>query len=543
MILIIDNYDSFTYNLYQAVGELYPDIKIFRNDKITVSEAADMNPAAVIISPGPKSPKDAGVSMDIIRYFNGKVPILGVCLGHQSIVQAFGGKIIKAHRLVHGKAENIKINTKYPIFKNLPDKIKAAKYHSLIADESSFPDCLEIIGKDEFGQIMAVKHKQYETYGLQFHPESILTDTGKNIIRNFISIVDSSVCSPSEDISMKPKTELKPFIAKVVDGENLSENDASASMDIIMNGSATDAQISSFLTALRIKGETIEEVTGFAKSMRSKAIKVYGCSDALDIVGTGGDLAQSFNISTTSAFVVSAAGVRVAKHGNRSVSSRSGAADVLEALGAKISSSPETAKAVIDKTGISFLFAQNYHSSMRYVGTARRETSIRTVFNILGPLCNPANTDYIVLGVYDKSLLEPIANVLKNIGLKRAMVIFGNDRLDEVSVSEKTSVCELSGGNIRNYEISPEDFGMKMYDKSEIVGGSAEDNAEITLGILSGTIKGAKRDIVVLNSACGLYTTGRVSSIEEGVRLAQDTIDSGKALEKLNEYIKVSNGV
>ena len=532
MILMIDNYDSFTYNLYQAVGELYPDVKIFRNDKITVEEAAAMNPKAVIISPGPKYPEDAGVSMDMIKYFSGKVPVLGVCLGHQSIAQAFGGKIVKARQLMHGKSSNIKINTKYPVFMNLPDEIKAARYHSLIVDENSLPDCLEIIGRDECGQIMALKHKQHETYGLQFHPESILTDIGKNIIRNFISIADSTVCSPSENLSVKPKVELKPFIDKVVDGENLSENEASEAMNTIMSGNATDAQIASFLTALRIKGETIEEITGFAKSMRSKALKVYGCSDAIDIVGTGGDLAQSFNISTTSAFVISAAGVKVAKHGNRSVSSKSGAADVLEALGVKITTAPDTAKAIIDEIGMSFLFAQNYHSSMRYVGPARRETGIRTVFNILGPLCNPANTNYIVLGVYDKSLLEPIANVLKNIGLEKAMVVFGNDKLDEVSVSDKTSVCELSDGTIKSYDISPEDFGMPVYDKSEIVGGTAEDNAKITLGILDGTIKGAKRDIVVLNSACGLYTAGKVSSIAEGVKLAEEIIDGGCPFQK-----------
>lgn len=544
MILIIDNYDSFTYNLYQIIGELYSNVQVYRNDEISIQEIERLMPKAIVISPGPGYPKDAGISVNVVKKFSGKIPILGVCLGHQSIVEAFGGSIVKAVELMHGKASDISIDTKSKIFRNFPDKIKAARYHSLIADGSCIPDCLKIISRDSSEQVMAVEHVEHLTFGLQFHPESILTNTGSAIISNFLKLVDDISVKPIEmkkNVSDIPKVALKPYIARVVDRIDLTEQESIEAMDCIMNGEATDSQISSFLTALRMKGETIDEITGFAKGMRKKATRVRGCESAVDIVGTGGDLANSFNISTTASFVVSAAGAVVAKHGNRSVSSKSGAADVLESLGIKITSTPEVAERLINKVGLSFLFAQNYHGSMRFVATARREMGIRSVFNILGPLANPAFTDYIVLGTYDKALLEPMAKVLMNVGIKRAMVVYGNDNLDEVSISATTSVCEVNDGRIEGYVINPEDYGLKLADKEEIVGGTPDENAKITLGILKGEIHGAKRDIVVINSACALYVCGKAGSIKEGVELAQETIDSGKAYAKLNEFIVATN--
>lgn len=542
MILMIDNYDSFTYNLYQYFGEIYSDIEVVRNDCITIEEIEKLSPEAIVISPGPGYPKDAGISVGVIKHFSGKLPILGICLGHQSICEAFGGKIIKADELMHGKSSKISIDNSSPIFKDLPKDIEAARYHSLIAEHSSLPECLEATAFDSAGQIMAVQHREHPTYGLQFHPESVLTADGKIIIRNFLMNV-KGIKLDSEKLPKKemPKTLLKPFIAKVTDGNSLTCHEAMDAMDIIMNGNATDAQIAGFLTALRIKGETVDEITGFAKIMREKANTIEGCRDAVDIVGTGGDLASTFNISTTSSFVIAGCGTKVAKHGNRSVSSKSGAADVLESLGVKISSAPQQAKEMINNIGISFLFAQSYHGSMRYVGPARRDLGIRTVFNILGPLANPANTDYILLGVYDKNLLEPMAGVLMNLGIKRAMLVYGNDRLDEISISDTTSVCEIKDGKTSFYEINPEDYGMKMAEKSEIVGGTATENAKITLGILKGEIQGAKRDIVLLNAGCALYITGKAGSISEGISLAKASIDGGWALAKLKQLIEYSN--
>lgn len=543
MILLIDNYDSFTYNLYQYLGEMYPHIEVVRDDEITLEEIAEKKPQALVFSPGPGYPKDAGITLGAIRRFAGEMPMLGVCLGHQSICEAFGGTVVQATELMHGKSSKIKLDLSCPLFEGLPEIIDGGRYHSLIARESDFPKVLKITARDEKGQIMALAHREYPIYGVQFHPESLLTAAGRRILANFLNTIDG-VRVPLPEAPKAPKQEktaLCKYAAKVVDGGNLSEEEAAAAMDIIMSGDATNAQIASLLTALRMKGETIEEITGFAKGMRAKALHVPGCEHTIDIVGTGGDLANSFNISTTAAFVIAAAGVPVAKHGNRSVSSKSGAADVLEKLGVKIQTTPEQARASVEKLGIAFLFAQTYHGSMRFVGPARKEMGLRTVFNILGPLTNPASAEYIVLGVYEKALVSTISKVLVGLGLKGAMVVYGNDRLDEVSVSDVTSVAELRDGKIREYDISPEDFGLPRGKKEEIVGGSAEENAAITKGVLDGSVQGAKRNIVLLNAACALFTYGKVDSIGEGVKLAAEQIDSGRAMQKLNDFVAFTN--
>ena len=543
MILLIDNYDSFTYNLYQAIGVLYSDIEVVRNDEITIKEIEKLNPQAIIVSPGPCYPKDAGISVEAIRHFSGKVPILGVCLGHQSIGEAFGGKIIPATELMHGKKSTIEIDANSPIFDGLPKNIDVARYHSLIIENESLPNCLEVIAKDSIGQIMAVKHKEHKTYGVQFHPESILTEVGTNIISNFLNNI-VGIKTVQTNIAYIPdseRVELKPYIKKVVEGEKLSDEEAYSAMNIIMSNKATNAQISTFLTALRMRGETIDEITAFAKVMRSKMAIVKHDFPVLDIVGTGGDLSNSFNISTTSSFVIAGVGQQVAKHGNRSVSSKSGAADVLEALGVKIASTPEKAEKCINNVGISFLFAQSYHSAMRFVGPTRGQIGIRTIFNILGPLSNPAKADYMVFGVYDKKLLEPLAHVLKNLGIKGAMLVYGNDCLDEISISDSTSVCEVKNGEIKSYEISPVDFGFKIAEKDAVKGGDAMENAKITLGILNGTITDARRDVVLMNAGCAIYISGKADTIADGIEMARESIDSGKALKKLNELIEFTN--
>ena len=261
----------------------------------------------------------------------------------------------------------------------------------------------------------------------------------------------------------------------------------------------------------------------------------------LEIVGTGGDGSNTFNISTTSSIVISAAGVPVAKHGNRSASSKCGAADVLEELGVNIHISPEQSLSCLKEINLCFLFAQNYHLSMKYVAGVRKELSIRTIFNVLGPLTSPAGASMEVLGVYEKELLEPLADVLKNLGVKSAMVVYGLDGMDEISASDKTAVCELKDGKTHTYELSPEDFGMEIASKEDLVGGDAKENAQITLDILNGE-KGPRRNAVLLNSAAGLYVAGKVDSLEDGVNLAREIIDSGKALEQLEKFIEVTNG-
>jgi anthranilate phosphoribosyltransferase len=312
-------------------------------------------------------------------------------------------------------------------------------------------------------------------------------------------------------------------------------------MDEIMSGEATPVQMSSYLTALTMKGETIDEITASAAGMRAHGTKLQHDMDVLEIVGTGGDGSNSFNISTTSSMVIASAGVPVAKHGNRAASSKSGAADVLEALGVKITVSPEKSTELLEKLNICFLFAQTYHSAMKYVGPIRKELGIRTVFNILGPLSNPASANMELMGVFDESLVEPLARVMKNLGVNRGMVVYGQDKLDEISMSAPTSVCEIKDDTFTSYTITPEQFGYERCGKDALKGGTPQENAEITKAILSGADRGPKRQAVCLNAGAALYIAGKAESIEAGVRMAEKQIDSGAAQKVLEAFVKESN--
>lgn len=334
---------------------------------------------------------------------------------------------------------------------------------------------------------------------------------------------------------------IKEAILKLAKKEELTYETAEAVMNEIMSGEATPVQMSAYLTALSIKGETIDEITASAAGMRAHCIKLLHNMDVLEIVGTGGDGSNSFNISTTSSLVIAAAGVLVAKHGNRAASSKSGAADVLEALGVNISIPPEKSAQLLKDISICFLFAQNYHVAMKYVAPIRKELGIRTVFNILGPLSNPAGANMELMGVYDESLVEPLAQVMAKLGVSRGMVVYGKDSLDEISMCAPTAVCEIKDGWFQSYELTPEQFGYERCDKSQLTGGSPQENAEITKAILEGREKGAKRQAVCLNAGAALYITGKAETIEQGVRMAESLIDDGTALRKLEEFITESN--
>lgn len=334
---------------------------------------------------------------------------------------------------------------------------------------------------------------------------------------------------------------IKEAIIKLSKKQDLAYAEAEAVMDEIMSGQATPVQMSSYLTALSLKGETIDEITASAAGMRAHCIKLLHNLDVLEIVGTGGDGSNSFNISTTSSLVIAADGVPVAKHGNRAASSKSGAADVLEALGAKITLTPERSAEILKKINICFLFAQNYHIAMKYVAPIRKELGIRTVFNILGPLSNPAGANMELMGVYDQSLVEPLAQVMANLGVDRGMVVYGQDSLDEISMCAPTSVCEIRDGKFTSYEITPEQFGYERCEKGALTGGTPAENAEITKAILKGEEKGSKRQAVCLNAGAALYIAGKAASIEEGVKLAESLIDSGAALKKLEEFVEETN--
>lgn len=335
---------------------------------------------------------------------------------------------------------------------------------------------------------------------------------------------------------------IKEAILKLSKKENLNYEEAEAVMNEIMSGKATSVQMSSYLTALSMKGETIDEITGSAAGMRANCIKLLHNMEVLEIVGTGGDNSNSFNISTASAIVIASGGVAVAKHGNRAASSKCGAADVLEELGININISPEKSCELLSKINICFLFAQNYHIAMKYVAPVRKELGIRTVFNILGPLSNPAGANIELMGVYDESLVEPLAKVMQNLGVKRGMVVYGTDRIDEISMSSETKVCEiLDKENLKSYTISPKDFGYDFCYKKELEGGNVKENSEIIRNIFSLKDKGAKRKAVCMNAGAGFYIAGKVQSIKEGVKMAESLIDEKKAFEKLEDFIRESN--
>ncbi|MCI7149845.1 MAG: anthranilate phosphoribosyltransferase [Bariatricus sp.] len=329
---------------------------------------------------------------------------------------------------------------------------------------------------------------------------------------------------------------IREAIAKLSKKENLTYEEAKGVMEEMMDGTATQAQMGGFLMALSMQGETIEEITAFANVMRDKGIKIQPEREVIDIVGTGGDQVGTFNISTTSAFIVAAGGVPVAKHGNRSVSSRSGAADVLEKLGIRVALSAQQNEEVLNKTGICFMFAPVYHSSMKYAAPVRKELGVRTVFNILGPLSNPAGATMQLLGVYDKKLAEPLAQVLANLGVTRGVAVCGEDGLDEITLTGETDVYEIRFGKITSYTISPEQFGLTRCPLEELIGGTPEENAQITMDILTGKEIGAKRDVVLMNAGMSLYLGIDGITLADGIEMARDLITSGKALAKYEEF-------
>ncbi len=558
MILLIDNYDSFSYNVYQLAASVEPDIRVIRNDEMTVAEIEELKPTHIILSPGPGRPADAGVCEEVIRYFAGKVPILGICLGHQAICEVFGAKVSYAKQLMHGKQSRASLDTASTLFQGMKQEITVARYHSLAVEIPPSLSDLKVTARTFDGEIMAVEHVRYPIYGVQFHPESVLTSDGCSVIENFLGkkrVVPSAgeqeqqnrnagekkVEEMKTEAGKSGKKAISEAILLLSKKQDLSYEMAKDVMNEIMNGEADEVQKSAYLTALSMKGETIEEITGSAEAMRDHALPVEHDADVLEIVGTGGDGSNSFNISTTASIIIAAAGVPVAKHGNRAASSKSGAADCLEALGVNISIEPQKAASLLSEAGICFLFAQKYHTAMKYVGPIRRELGIRTIFNILGPLTNPAKAKLQVMGVYDESLLEPMAKVLSNLGVRKGMVVYGQEKLDEISICGPTSVCCFKEGKIQMDTITPESVGLKRGEKGDLLGGSPAENAAITRAIFEGRERGAKRDAAVINAAAALFVAGKTGSLADAARLAELTIDSGRALNKLEQFVLLSN--
>ena len=558
MILVVDNYDSFTYNLVQLLAALGAEVEVRRNDALTAEEALALAPAGIVVSPGPGTPKDAGISRDVIRLAaEAGVPLLGVCLGHQCIAEVYGASICLAPKPVHGKTDQITHDGQH-LFAGIPSPFTATRYHSLCVDAGTVPDVLEVQAHTPDGVIMGLHHRELPIFGVQFHPESVLTPEGTKLLANFLdvagevllargasgtpAIVAAAGGAARASAGAAEVATAAAAIGRVATGASLTEDEARVVMNQIMDGEATPSQISALITGMRMKGETVDEIVGFARAMREHATPVRPTVQGyIDTCGTGGDGLHTFNISTSTAFVVAGAGVPVAKHGNRAVSSAAGSADVLEALGIDLTLNATDVGRCVDEAGVGFLFAQSLHASMRHAGPTRREIGIRTVFNILGPLTNPAGAKRQLLGVYDARLAPVMAEVAGRLGAERVLVVNGHPGMDEVSGSGPTTVSEFDAetGDVRTYEITPESVGIARGTLADIAGGDAAENAAIVRAVLGGEI-GPRRDVVVLNAAAALLAAGKAADLAEGVTLARESIDSGRALAALDALAAVS---
>ena len=531
MIAFIDNKDSFTFNIVQSLERVSGDcVKVFRSEEASVEEIDAEKPSHIIIGPGPGTPQEAGISIEAIKHFAGKIPILGICLGHQAIGAAFGANIVGAKYIRHGIVEEIKTDGR-GIFRNIGPKGNFTRYHSLVVEEKSLPPDFEISARAKDGDIMGIRHKSMVIEGVQFHPESIASEKGDALFKAFLNYSRENI---SHVLILNQLINQKKPLSKEQTANFISE---------LTDGIMDEKIASSVLTAMASRGlPTADEMSGAAQVMLAKKTKFPLESQGLaEIVGTGGDGKGSFNISSMSALVASSCGQAMAKHGNRAVSSKSGAADFFEALGINIMAKPEKTAELIKKTGFGFLMAPVYHSAMRFAAPIRKALGIKTIFNVLGPLLNPANAEFEVLGVYSKELLKDYAHAAKSLGAKRVMVVNSVDGYDEISPCAITNVYQIDEkGNENQYMIDPANFGITDADENELYGGNGMDNAKLALEVLNGGGRKTIRYAVGLNAGAVLYLCGKVRTLKDGYKMALDALDSGKAMAKLKEIQKTS---
>lgn len=528
MIVLIDNYDSFTHNLFQYLSELTSEeVRVIRNDRITIDGLRALEPSKLVISPGPGRPEEAGVSVQAIQEFTGRIPILGVCLGHQAIGYAFGARIVQAKRIVHGKAEWIGTDGR-GLFRSIPTPSLFTRYHSLAVDEATVPDGFEVTATSEDGEIMGIRHTQHVVEGVQFHPESIASEAGKQLLRNFLNY------------------RREPFVAKAVlnsliGGRTLSREEAANFMEELTEGNLSPAQIAGFLVAIASRGPRAEEIAGCASVLQRKRTPVTIDRPVLDTCGTGGDGLGTFNISSLSALAAAACGATVAKHGNRAVSSKSGSADFYRALGIAIDLPPAYTEQLIREHGFGFLFAPLYHGAMRHAAVPRRELGVKTIMNLLGPLVNPAGAAYQLIGVYAEEFVPIVAEAAHMLGIRKAMVVHGLDGIDEISVSDRTrSVTIDEAGDMHEAVIDPADFGVSGHTMADLAGGDAADNAAVAKEILAGGGPAAVRDAVVLNAAAALAVYGVVDDIAAGAAKVRAAIDDGTLAAYVDRIVAAS---
>lgn len=529
MILLIDNYDSFVFNIKTMLNQLTNDeIAVYRNDKITLDEIKRLSPNAIILSPGPKHPKDSGICLEIFKA-RLNVPVLGICLGHQALGLCFGAKIQRLKEVAHATSSQISLIAQSEIFREFPKDFSVMRYHSL--EVVDLPSELEALAYTKDKVLMAMRHKDLPYFGVQFHPESYFSEYGLKIFENFLKFKGQT----SQKTSEKPT--LTSFITKLQDNQGLNTDDFARICQIIASREYEAVQLGALLVLITEKSLDERSLSALVSNILKYSQTFNDESEMIDIVGTGGDGFKSINVSTTTAFILGALGVKVAKHGNRAISSASGSSDVLGAL--KIPAFDSIAKQVkvLDEQGLTFFHAPFFHSLVGEVKEVRAKLGVRTVFNVLGPLLHPnLSLKYQLMGNYHAPVHRLLIEVLRNLGRKHALVVRGNDGMDEISICDETSIYELKDGQIFNYTISPEQFGFKRAFHSEIVGGDAKQNAKILLDTLSGKQKGAKFDIVVLNAMFALYTANRVPTPAAAKDIVLEAIHSGKVIDFFNAY-------
>ena len=536
MILVIDNYDSFTYNLVQAIGSFGVETRVERNDAITLDDIERMAPSAIILSPGPGNPDSAGITLAAISRFAGRMPIVGVCLGHQSIAQAFGGRIVAAKSLMHGKTSRLRHDGR-GIFRGVDQGFAAMRYHSLAVERSSLPDVFEITAESEDGEIMGLRHKTLPIESVQYHPESIGTEQGMRQIANIVEIATGRAVG-----SIYTRSQRKSVLAKTLEGHSPSAAETEGFFSAVMAGDVGEPELAAFLTALAKNPVTPDALAGAARAMRSVSVKIGPfADDAVDIVGTGGDGAGTFNVSTTAAFIAAGAGVTIAKHGNVASTSACGSADVLGALGYNLSAKPGAVERCVREGGVGFMFAKEMHPAMRFAASVRRMLGFRTIFNLVGPLTNPAGIKRHVIGVPKENLAIVMAEALKLLGSDRALVVSGEGGLDEISPGGFTFVSSLEAGAVKNLLLDAGGEYGERHSVSEIAGGDAATNAKLLRAVLSGEERGAYRAAASENAAAAIVAGGRAKTFAEGLALAAESIDSGRALEKLEKMVELSN--
>ena len=529
MILLIDNYDSFVFNIKTMLNQLTNDeIAVYRNDKITLDEIKRLSPNAIILSPGPKHPKDSGICLEIFKA-RLNVPVLGICLGHQALGLCFGAKIQRLKEVAHATSSQISLIAQSELFREFPKDFSVMRYHSL--EVADLPSELEALAYTKDKVLMAMRHKDLPYFGVQFHPESYFSEYGLKIFENFLKFKGQT----SQKASEKPT--LTGFITKLQDNQGLNTDDFARICQIIASREYEAVQLGALLVLITEKSLDERSLSALVSNILKYSQTFNDESEMIDIVGTGGDGFKSINISTTTAFILGALGVKVAKHGNRAISSASGSSDVLSALKIPAFDSIARQVKVLDEQGLTFFHAPFFHSLVGEVKEVRAKLGVRTVFNVLGPLLHPnLSLKYQLMGNYHAPVHRLLIEVLRNLGRKHALVVRGNDGMDEISICDETSIYELKDGQIFNYTISPEQFGFKRAFHSEIVGGDAKQNAKILLDTLSGKQKGAKFDIVVLNAMFALYTANRVPTPAQAKDIVLEAIHSGKVIDFFNAY-------